>query len=118
MRVRLFPSDSPGDTIILDHFPAVVGKSLDADIPLADEDSSDFHCWLEEFAGNLILRDCDSPSGSFVNGAAVLETALMPGDRVTLGRTTFVISYERLATQHPPATRYRLAENDFQRAKS
>ena len=44
--------------------------------------------------GMLFVRDLGSRHGSLINGRFAAEAPLTAGDRLTVGLTTFVVSYE------------------------
>jgi hypothetical protein len=62
-----------------------VGRSPDSDLLIGHPSISVNHCELILSADGLILRDCGSSSGSFVDGSAVKEAPLRAGQTVTLG---------------------------------
>jgi len=53
------------------------------------------HCLIEEQAGQLLVRDLASHHGTYVNGRLVGESPLLPGSTLTVGCTTFAVTYER-----------------------
>ncbi|GIW87217.1 MAG: hypothetical protein KatS3mg108_1541 [Isosphaeraceae bacterium] len=69
------------------------------------------HCVLVRTEGLLIIRDLISTNGTKVNGQRVSWAALMPNDRITLGRLKFKVYQgpdhlpapsERQAAGRPP----------------
>jgi pSer/pThr/pTyr-binding forkhead associated (FHA) protein len=42
-----------------------------------------------------LVRDLDSKNGTAVNGQYVKEAHLLPGDRLTVGLTSFQVQYKR-----------------------
>jgi hypothetical protein len=48
--------------------------------------------------GTLWVRDLGSANGVFVNGLLETQAHLMPGDRLTVGETSFLVEYDL----HPP----------------
>ena len=80
-----------------------VGKSLGrsggpADIPIDDLAVSNEHARVYFNGGSWYLEDLGSANGVFVNGFHERQSHLMPGDRLTLGETSFKVEYEL----HPP----------------
>ena len=69
---------APGETL-------VVGRSLRADILLADTLVSRTHVHIEGRTDGYYLRDAHSLNGVFLNGERVLEARIGPGDRIQLG---------------------------------
>lgn len=62
-----------------------VGRDTDCDFPINHPTVSTCHCELELSAEGVLLRDCDSTNGTFVNGDPVKEAWLLPGQTVNLG---------------------------------
>jgi hypothetical protein len=68
-----------------------VGRSLDNDIVLADDKVSRHHGQFGVRLGMLVYTDLGSTNGSYLNGNAVTEIALGPGDVLQLGGSTLTI---------------------------
>jgi hypothetical protein len=68
-----------------------MGRSLDNDIVLADDKVSRHHGQMSVRLGMLVYTDLGSTNGSYLNGAAVTEIALGPGDVLQLGSSTVTI---------------------------
>ena len=98
------------DDLRIASFPLVIGRSPDADISLCDRWVSRRHCLVEEQNGRLVVRDLGSKHGTFVNDSLVSESALLPGDRLSVGLTTLVARYE-LSDSAPAAARSAAAYN-------
>jgi hypothetical protein len=62
-----------------------VGRDPDSDVPIDHPTVSTSHCELELSGAGVLLRDCDSTNGTFVNGDRVREARLLPGQTVHLG---------------------------------
>ncbi|HZW18594.1 MAG TPA: FHA domain-containing protein [Luteimonas sp.] len=62
--------------------PRLVGRSGDADIRIDDPAFADRHARLELLGDDVLLRDLGSAEGSLVNGEAVRDAVLRPGDQV------------------------------------
>ncbi|MGH8022095.1 MAG: FHA domain-containing protein [Limisphaerales bacterium] len=62
-----------------------VGRAPDCDFSIDHPTVSTIHCELILSADGVLLRDCQSTNGSFVNGDPVSEARLMPGQTVALG---------------------------------
>jgi len=87
MTFEVLSAHGEGRSIFLDHLPAIIGRSPDAEIQIDDYWVSQFHCQIDRDGSSLEIRDLGSQTGTFVNGARVLRARLQPGDQVTLGRT-------------------------------
>jgi pSer/pThr/pTyr-binding forkhead associated (FHA) protein len=76
----------------LDKLPLVIGRSLEATLRIQDCWASRRNCEIVRINGSLVVRDLGSTNGTLVNGQHVTEAPLTPGDRLTVGMTTFVVS--------------------------
>jgi hypothetical protein len=68
-----------------------LGRSLDNDIVLPDDKVSRHHGQISIRLGMLVYTDLGSTNGSYLNGAAVTEIALGPGDVLQLGGSTVTV---------------------------
>ena len=65
---------------------ALVGRGVDADVHIPDDDISRRHALLWREAGASWIADLESSNGTFLNGERLGDVAdLIDGDRVTLG---------------------------------
>jgi hypothetical protein len=64
-----------------------VGRAEDAQVRLNDAHVSRTHCRIETSPGRILLRDCGSSYGTFVNGTRVTQCALRAGDIIRVGDT-------------------------------
>lgn len=81
----------------LQSLPLVVGRGTDVGLKLCDPWVSRRHCEIFETDGHLVVRDRGSKYGTWVNGHRVTEVTLNPGDRVSVGLSTLVASYDSRA---------------------
>ncbi|HLG19668.1 MAG TPA: adenylate/guanylate cyclase domain-containing protein [Bdellovibrionota bacterium] len=79
-----------GRVISVKKLPFTIGRLLDNDLVLADEQVSRQHARLEMESGGLILADLRSRNGLFVNDRRIERTLLSVGDRVRIGSTVLV----------------------------
>ncbi|NZA26034.1 FHA domain-containing protein [Luteimonas sp. SJ-92] len=70
-----------GRSFTLEH-PRTVGRAAEADIRIDDAAFAERHARLEIGEGGVLLRDLGSDEGSLVNGEAVRDALLLPGDQV------------------------------------
>lgn len=63
----------------------VAGRSKDADLVLADDTVSRKHARIYQARDALWVRDLGSRNGTLINGRAVRQQRLRPGDRITIG---------------------------------
>jgi len=87
------------EQISLDVLPLVIGRGIDCQSCLDDRWVSRRHCQIEVCDGVLVIRDLGSKYGTFINGCAVREAPLLPGDTLTIGLSNFVAQYELPARQ-------------------
>jgi serine phosphatase RsbU (regulator of sigma subunit)/pSer/pThr/pTyr-binding forkhead associated (FHA) protein len=78
---RIVPLDKPVLSI---------GRRTAADLQIVSTDVSREHAEIARDGDVFILRDLGSRYGTYVNGEAVAERVLAPGDRIRLGRTGIV----------------------------
>lgn len=79
----------------------VIGRSRGCDLRLPSSDSSRRHAEIVTTPEGSLLRDLGSTNGSFVNGRAVTEHLLQPGDRIEIAGST--ITFCQIARDpHPP----------------
>ena len=99
MKARLLGLDPGVRTrkITLRNLPVLVGRSHDADVRVVDSWISRIHCEIGEMDGTLVVRDLESTNGTLINGEHVEEAPLLPGDRLTMGITSFRVEYKRAA---------------------
>jgi pSer/pThr/pTyr-binding forkhead associated (FHA) protein len=84
---RLFVKTSGMENRVLELRPGInrVGRAPDCDFPIEHPTISTTHCEFILSADGVLLRDCNSTNGTFVNGDPVSEAVLLPGQTVTLG---------------------------------
>lgn len=73
--------------------PVVIGRSREAGLTIAHAMVSRQHCQIFEENGTLRVRDLGSLNGTFVGQRQIEETALVPGDELTVGPLTFRVEY-------------------------
>ena len=62
-----------------------VGRDPNCDFPVVHPTISGVHCEIEVTADGVLLRDCGSTNGTFLNGDPVKEVWLMRGQEIRLG---------------------------------
>lgn len=72
------------ETFDLDQPLIRMGRSLDNELVLKDPRVSRHHAQLRQRYGRYILQDLQSTGGTTVNGFAIRETVLRPGDLISL----------------------------------
>lgn len=81
-----------GQQFPLNPLPARIGRGPENRIAL-DEDLnvSRSHAEIYEWNGSLHIRDFGSTHGTQVNGIPVTDRPIRPGDRISIGGTTFIL---------------------------
>ena len=90
MKSELIPLDG-GPPIRIDRDLTLVGRREHGEVTIDDPSLSKRHCVLVRTDGLLIVRDLISTNGTKVNGQRISWAALMPNDRLTIGRRKFKV---------------------------
>jgi len=109
MRARLFPQNHP-TPIVLDAYPAFLGVGENTEIQVSESPSSTRRCQIQLENGILVVIDLNSEEGTWVNGESIERAPLMPGDKLSIGEVSLIVSYERLTRSTPPDVLYRTRE--------
>lgn len=67
----------------------VLGRAHGCDIGLSAPDISSVHCVIYQGPSGLCLRDCQSRSGTHLNGQPITEEVLHDGDTIQVGPFSF-----------------------------
>jgi Protein of unknown function (DUF3662)/Inner membrane component of T3SS, cytoplasmic domain len=73
---------------------AVIGRSKDCDVQVADANVSRRHAEVRQEGAEHWLVDLDSTNGTEVNGRQLKRAKLRPGDTITVGSTELVFRRE------------------------
>lgn len=68
-----------------------IGKDNTCGVQVFDPLMCERHARLELKNSQLLIKDLRSTTGTFINGAQILEAVLKDGDLLTLGQTDFVV---------------------------
>ncbi|MDX6504052.1 MAG: hypothetical protein QOE29_1177 [Gaiellaceae bacterium] len=74
---------------------AVIGRSRECEVQIADPNVSRQHAELRREGGSYVIVDLGSTNGIEVNGRRVKRAALEPGDRISIGQTELVFEREQ-----------------------
>ncbi len=77
---------------VIRQFPVSIGRGSEADLVINDSWASRRNCEVDCDDGCLTVRDLDSRNGTRVNGELIHESPLLPGDELTVGISTFLVS--------------------------
>jgi two-component system, NtrC family, response regulator HydG len=86
------PSD--GAVLVLDRSEISVGRDESNDLVLADESVAPRQCVFVSTNSDITVRDLEPSSPTFVNGLPASERVLAAGDRIRIGSSTFVVTFE------------------------
>jgi len=78
-----------------------IGRSDLADFRIEHETVSNLHCEVSIQDGDLVLRDCDSTNGTFVNGTLVKEAKLQAGQTFRVGEVEVLVENTNVTVAIP-----------------
>ena len=88
-----------------------MGRTERADYTIADDMFlSGVHFEVRSDGRTCTLLDFNSSNGTTIRGARITQSALMPGDRFTAGRTEFLLVAETAPVTVAPVTAAPVAE--------
>jgi predicted component of type VI protein secretion system len=90
MKAELIPQNGE-PPIPITRDVTLVGRREYCDLVIAHPSLSKRHCVLVRTDGLLVVRDLVSTNGTKVNGQRVMWAALLPNDRLTLGRVKYKV---------------------------
>jgi predicted component of type VI protein secretion system len=102
-----------GDPIPLLKPTLVIGRRESSDIVLRFPNVSGTHCELSLVAGHWVVKDLGSSNGTKVNGTRVSESRLDPGDKVSIGRHEYEVSYDPAAIGDAGGSAYSATQRDI-----
>jgi hypothetical protein len=81
--------------IIRLRLPTVIGRSSEAHLKVRNSQVSRKHCEIDQYEGELVVRDLGSSNGTYVNDHRIVETTfLSPGDELRIGPLRLRAEYE------------------------
>lgn len=112
MRLRLYRLDrdssqeAKGRPLLIDRFPFSISDPAEWSTTIGNP--SGFHeCCEISLVGETLFVTDTSPDGStHINGRSVSVAPILPGDRITLDSTEFLVSYERMTSVPPPPAEF------------
>lgn len=93
-------SDTPN--ILLDKPILLLGRHPECDIQIDSRKISRRHCCIAQVSDYLVIRDLGSTNGIRINGERVLEGRLKPNDELTIGNSSYKVSWDSIAPVKPP----------------
>lgn len=89
----------------------IIGREVDCNLQLADEQISRHHAVLLTDAYAIRIRDLGSLNGTWINGEKIVSpTNLKHGDRIQVGASTLVLHVPGVATVMESPTRAGVAD--------
>lgn len=85
------------------------GRHPENHFPVNHATISSIHCEIILTADGVLLRDCDSTNGTFINDAPVREAVLQPGQTLRLGDVEFLVEATDVTVAIPVIERPRPA---------
>ena len=80
--------------IVAPSLPITLTRPRQEGSSLAASTISECHCEIREQDGLLVVQDLGSRHGTFVNGRRVKQSPLWPGDTLSVGTNSFLVSYQ------------------------
>jgi diguanylate cyclase (GGDEF)-like protein len=71
-----------------------IGRSLQADISIDDDQISRIHCVIEWMGDTITVEDKGSTNGTYINGQKISRATLQPGVPIQLGYSIMKIEYK------------------------
>ena len=72
-----------------------IGRASDNDVVISHPSISYHHCEIELGLDVLIVRDCDSTNGTFVNEQKIKEARVEPGQGIRFGQVAVRVEWSR-----------------------
>src|ERR1700676_313301 len=93
MHPKLLAVDGPwkGKSFPLAQELNVVGRDPESQICLDESAVSRRHCEIARAGDRCTVRDLGSHNHTYVNGAAVTKAEIVPGDKLEIGTSTFLL---------------------------
>ncbi len=98
-----------GSSFALAEGTHVVGREPDSQIRLDESAVSRHHCEIVRSGTRCTIRDLGSRNHIFVNGNAVTEMEIRPGDEVEIGASVFLVAASESSELRPEDSVYLLA---------
>ena len=90
----VYGGDEKGKRYELGGTPIEVGRSPKADITIDDREVSKRHCAISYRKGYVVVEDCGSTNGTFINGERTQHKEVLTDAVVQVGHTVLKIEYK------------------------
>jgi len=89
-RIQVIAGPLKDSVLVLSETDLSIGRDPSNLLSITDLSLSRRHCMLARTENGFKISDLDSRNGTFVNGIAVKERALLHGDQISIGDSVFV----------------------------
>ena len=94
VNLLLVKKDGSFKTIPMPSRVTVLGRRRDCDLRIPINSVSRRHYQLHNNGSAISIRDLDSTNGTIVNGQAVTESSINPGDKISLGNLNLIMQID------------------------
>ena len=81
-------NDNKLDEMYVSHEVLKIGRNADNDIRLDDATVSSHHAEIVQDLHEVVIRDCKSTNGTYVNGVSITKHKLVDDDVIVIGKLT------------------------------
>lgn len=99
-RLHFRSADKASPPIELNWGSTVIGRGPQADAEIHHDTISHRHCEVVLDTEGVLVRDCGSKNGTFIEGANVREARLANGQTLRLGDVELVLEYTKIGRAH------------------
>src|SRR5687768_2939506 len=96
-RLTIYPGTPQARQITLKEGVNTIGRNASNDCTIEDLSVSGTHCEVVVSNGTVRIRDFGSTNGTFINGAAITEADIQPGQQIQLGSVDLVLEADAAA---------------------
>lgn len=90
-------NNSKLDEMYVSHEVLKIGRNADNDIRLDDATVSSHHAEIQQNLSEVVIQDCGSTNGTYVNGVAVTRHKLNDDDVIVIGKLTIAFMQDKPA---------------------
>jgi pSer/pThr/pTyr-binding forkhead associated (FHA) protein len=87
----LVPVETPEKRLKITRVSNLTGRNPACDLAISHPSISRQHCLLQLTERGLHVKDLDTTNGTRVNGIALKEGYISPGDKLTIGHVHFMV---------------------------
>lgn len=110
MRLRLYQinkaEDLPQSPVIIDQFPLILYDPAEWSTTFRGMPGLHECCEIRQIDDTFYVTDVSADESTRVNGQPATTAPILPGDRLKLNTTEFLVSYERLSSSPPETTNF------------